>query len=74
MKEYNVSRMASTIETTPTNALKYANVALGIDPYDPDAHGLLATFFEKAGETSKAAQEKQVAALLRERRDRAATP
>ena len=53
------------------NALKYANAAIGIDPYDPEAHDLLGELARKAGDTGKVKQQMEVAALLRERKEKA---
>jgi cellulose synthase operon protein C len=54
----------------PPNAMKYALFALDIDPYDPDAHDLLSSLHEKAGDVAKAKQEAEVAKLLRARAER----
>lgn len=51
----------------PAKAIEYANVAIGINPYDPDVHELLATLHEKAGDQDKAAQERAMAKLLEQR-------
>lgn len=53
------------------NAAKYADAAIGIDPYDADAHDLLAELAGKAGDAAKVKQENEVAALLRERKEKA---
>jgi cellulose synthase operon protein C len=53
------------------NALKYANAAIGIDPYDAEAHDLLGELAQKAGDSAKVKQESEVAALLRERKEKA---
>ncbi|MFT3789269.1 MAG: tetratricopeptide repeat protein [Tepidisphaeraceae bacterium] len=57
----------------PAEALKYARMAVQIDPYDPIAHDTLAEQLDAAGEKARAEQERQVAALLRERAARAAS-
>ena len=53
------------------NALKYANAAIGIDPYDPEAHDLLGELAQKASDFAKVKQEAEVATLLRERKEKA---
>src|SRR5690606_27525152 len=66
-------RIARTYDAAndPANAMKYADAAIGIDPYDPDAHDLLATLHEKAGNTKAATQEREVAKLLTQRGEKA---
>lgn len=46
--------------------LKYALQAVYIDPYDPEAHELLAGFYEKTGNKEGAAREARVAPMLKE--------
>ena len=54
----------------PTNAMKFATFAIGINPYDPDAHELLATLYEKANDAKLTTQERDVAKLLTERKEK----
>lgn len=51
-------------------ALEYANLAIGINPYDPEVHALLAGLYEKAGQSDKAAQEREMAKLLEQREEK----
>lgn len=69
-------RIARIYDSTgdAANAMKYATAAIGVDPYDPDAHELLATLYTKANEPDKAKQETNVAKLLEDRKDGARKP
>ena len=51
-------------------AIKYAKQSVYIDPYDPSAHELLATVFEKFGDEEGASREKRVLAMLTEWKDK----
>jgi tetratricopeptide (TPR) repeat protein len=46
------------------DAIKYGTQAVYVDPYDADAHDLLATIYEKSGDPEKAAREKHVIEVL----------
>jgi tetratricopeptide (TPR) repeat protein len=67
-------RIARAYETMgeASKAMEFANVAIGINPYDPDVHVLLADLHEKAAEKEKAAQEREMAKLLDQRAEKAA--
>ncbi len=53
-------------------AMEFAQTAIGINPYDPAVHELLATLYEKAGQTEKVKQEREVQKLLTERAEKSA--
>lgn len=55
-----------------TKAMEYANVAIGINPYDPDVHTLLADLYEKAGQRDKATIEREMAKQLEPRAEQSA--
>jgi len=52
------------------NAMLYAKMSVQIDPYDPAAHELLGDLYSRNQQTSLAEQQNQVAALLKQRRDK----
>jgi Flp pilus assembly protein TadD len=48
-------------------ALTYAREAVYIEPYDPDAHELLAELYERAGDAEGAARERKTIVILEDR-------
>jgi tetratricopeptide (TPR) repeat protein len=61
-----LARLYRGLQDWPT-AIKHAQTAVQIDPYDPGAHALLAELHEKAGNAETAEKEKAMADLLEQR-------
>ena len=53
-------------DNKPEKAVKYAKQAVYIDPYDDNAHELLADLYEKTGDQTGLSREKRVLAALAE--------